>query len=109
MNRRIKLIAACQSNRYSAPVRRSDEMIVQNGLAVTPSEMQELVNNGIPVSPANLGLSYENGVLNNDFTPSLDNMRGVDISDLWEAQLDVKDKLRNNLKSIHSRVSPVND
>lgn len=87
--------------------RRKDyERVVQNGLAVTPSDMQVLAAKGIPVSPQNLGLGYQDGVSKLDFQPPIEYTRGVDINDLWEARQQVKDKVRR-AKGKLTEVQPV--
>lgn len=85
----------------------SEEPIVQNGLAVTPSEMLELTNRGVPISPNNLGVIYEEGSSNLDFEPPLEHQRGIDITDMWEHREDVKSKMKskefkNLLKSVEN-------
>lgn len=77
--------------------RHSDEQVVQNGLAVTPSQMMELASQGIPISPNNLGLGFEEGVSDLDFTPPLQYQRGIDIGDLYEAREDSKAKIKRPL------------
>lgn len=74
--------------------RFDDEEIVQNGLAVTPSQMLELAQKGVPISPNNLGLGFEEGVSDLDFEPPLNYRRGVDLGDLFEAREDVKSKVK---------------
>ena len=72
-----------------------EEPIVQNGLAVTPSQMMELTNRGVPISPSNLGVIYDEGTSNLDFEPTMENLRGIDITDMWEHREDVKHKMKS--------------
>lgn len=66
---------------------------VQNGLAVTPSQMLDMTNRGIPVAASNLGLAYDEGYSDLDFTPPLQHQRGVDIADMWEKRQDLRSKI----------------
>ena len=70
-----------------------DETPTQPNLAVTPAQMMELTAQGIPVSTQNLGLSYDEGVPELEFTPALDQMRGIDMCTMWEHQQTSKKKL----------------
>lgn len=72
-------------DRFVAPQRRENEPIVQNGLAITPTDMYELQQKGIPISVPSLGELYDEGYSNLDFTPPLEYTRGVDLNDLYEA------------------------
>ncbi|MBR1798297.1 MAG: hypothetical protein IJ761_00145 [Bacteroidales bacterium] len=78
----------------------ADDVIVQNNLAVTPSDMANMVAQGIPVSPTNLGMTYDEGYSNVDFDIPLDRKRGVDMAMLYEAQQAIKSKLRKNKDAI---------
>lgn len=82
------------SNRYprtivSKPRRRDDEEQVQNGLAITPEQMQEMTLKGVPIASQNLGITYDEGYSNTSFDVPMEYQRGVDISDAWEAREDV--------------------
>lgn len=70
-----------------------NEQVVQNGLAVTPSQMLELTNRGIPISPSNLGLEFIEGVSPSDFSVGMEYQRGVDIADMWEHRQSMRKKL----------------
>lgn len=84
-------------DRFSAPVTRDYEDKVQNGLAITPSQMQDMAQRGIPVSTSNLGLGYEDGYSELDFTPPSEHLRGIDMADLWEQRQSIKKKLRTGV------------
>lgn len=75
--------------------RLPEEDIVQNGLAVTPSQMLDLTNRGVPITPANLGLQYIDGVSQSDFSVGMEYQRGVDIGDMWEHRQDMRKKMRS--------------
>lgn len=85
--------------------RDSTDEPVQNGLAVTPSQMLELSQRGIPVAPNNLGLGYQEGVSDLDFEPPLNYRRGIDIGDLYEAREDIKSKIRKAVNDKSNLVS----
>lgn len=85
--------------KFSAPKTKPYEHHVQNGLAYTPSQMADLVAKGIPVSNTAVGIQSDSLAV--DSIP-LEGVRGVDMSDLWNAREDGKRKLReihNNIKS----------
>lgn len=65
-----------------------------NGLAVTPSDMHRMVDRGIPVSPANDALFFD-GTPNVTFDLPIEDARGVDVNDIWNAQQDSRRKLKN--------------
>lgn len=71
---------------YSHPKTRVDEEHVQPGLAVTPAQMYDMMQRGIPVAQANLGLTYDEGVPELEFAPSLEYARYPDMNTMWEYQ-----------------------
>lgn len=79
--------------------RKNNERVVQNDLAVTPTQMADLASKGVPIAPQNLGLGYQEGVSNLDYQPPLEHIRGIDIAELWESREQVKDKVRNAKKA----------
>lgn len=91
-----------REDRFSSPITREYEDKVQNGLAITPSKMQEMALRGIPVSTSNLGLGYEDGYSELDFTPPAEHQRGVDMSDLWELRQSSKKRLRTGVNKAKS-------
>lgn len=66
----------------------------QSGLSVTPSEIAKLTERGIPVSSSNASL-FIDGVVNPSFDLPLDQMRGTDVVDVWDASETSKKKLRS--------------
>ncbi len=68
----------------------SDPLPEQN-LSISPREIQELTARGIAASSSNLGLSFSDGV--SDPVLALENSRGIDPADLFNASLDAADKL----------------
>lgn len=73
-------------------VRSSDEDDVQPGLALTPSQINEMTRAGIPISNVN-AMQFFDGYRTLDFQPGLLNRRGVDMIDAWEHQMDARKKL----------------
>lgn len=59
---------------------------VQDGLAITPSRMAELVEQGIPVSSSVLSAGADDGVSNPSWDIPIDQKRGVDVATVWESQ-----------------------
>lgn len=64
----------------------------EQNLAVTPSEIMELTNRGIPVSPSNAN-QFVVGVPNPSYDLPVDQRRGVDIVDVWDASQSAKRSL----------------
>lgn len=65
----------------------------QNGLALTPAEMRVMASRGIPVSSTvNEALFYD-GESNPSWLIPIDRVRGVDLTDVWNASMDAKKKL----------------
>lgn len=103
----LKKYIKSRVSRVSAPSRREYEDIVQNGLAVTPSEMMQMTARGIPVTTNNLGLVYEDGVSSLDYTPPLEYTRGIDIADLWERRQDIREKFGKKYREVLSDAAEV--
>ena len=74
----------------------NDDMFqkTQDNLALTPSDVKRCVDNGIPVSVSNASMFIE-GVENPSTVLPVDELRGVDIVDTWEASRAAKAKLIN--------------
>lgn len=60
-------------------------------LALSPREIEELTAHGVAAASQNLGLSFSDGVQNPVLT--LENTRGVDPADLFNASQDAAEKL----------------
>lgn len=73
---------------------RDDEPIVQDGLAMTPSQAMDLVNRGIPISNSNLQLIevYKTG--DKDFSVPMEFRRNADMADMWQHRQNVREKVR---------------
>ncbi|UPW41270.1 hypothetical protein [Sigmofec virus UA08Rod_4527] len=72
-----------------------DEYIkVEQGLSVSPSQVAELTAKGIPVSSTNVS-QFIDGSPNPSFDLPIDELRGVDINDVWEASKEAARNLSN--------------
>lgn len=80
--------------KFARSFRQAGEMIVQNGLAVTPSQMLEMAQAGIPISSVNADFMYRDGDRKPPESPTMDMLRGVDIGDLWENMMETRRKMR---------------
>lgn len=80
--------------RLAVAERHGDDTFVQNGLAVTPSQMLEMASEGVPISSVNAEFMYDDGQRTPPDVPVLDRQRGVDLGDLWENQQDIRHKMK---------------
>jgi len=88
--------------RFSRPRRKEGENVVQNDLAYTPSQMMQMAERGIAVS--NQSISADNffdgvPVSESTFELPLDQMRGIDVADCWQAEKSIKKKAKKGLKT----------
>lgn len=68
---------------------------VPQNLAYQPYEMWKMTQDGKAVSPSNLpDNNFYDGNEEKGFNISLGERRGVDMNDLWLAQMDARDKVR---------------
>lgn len=80
--------------RTSVCKRHDDEMVVQNGLSLTPSQMMDLTKQGFSISSQNLRYLDAIDPADHDFYIPLQYRRGVDMADLSVASQEMKSKLR---------------
>lgn len=76
----------------------SEESPVQGGLAMTPAQMFALAAQGTPVTPQNLGNVYTDGSNKVTFDVPIDQRRGIDVGDIWEAAQKSKGKIKDYVK-----------
>lgn len=100
--------------KFARPRRRQNERIVQNDLSYTPSQMMELMERGIPVSNQNVNPDmFFDGVPDNQstFELPLDQLRGIDVADCWQAEKDIKKRAKKGLKNDISKYGfgPINE
>lgn len=69
-----------------------DFLKVKEGLAYTPSQMYELMEKGIPISMQNTG-TFVDGEPNPSWNVPLERERGVDASDVWQAQQEARKRI----------------
>ncbi|WGL30963.1 hypothetical protein [Dipodfec virus UOA04_Rod_592] len=60
-----------------------DDALPDPHLAITPREIQELTARGVSASSSNAGLTFSEGV--SDPVLYLENTRGIDPADVWNA------------------------
>lgn len=75
------------------------ETVVQSGLAYTPADMQRMAERGVTINSQNMEGSYYYEPPTKDFDVPLLDTRGVDPADVWNAQMDARDKLINSSKA----------
>lgn len=80
--------------RFAHARRREYERAVQGGLSLTPAEMMEMAKKGQPIAAgAPLQETFDN-TPQGDFYVPMETRRGIDINDLFGAQMESKSKLR---------------
>lgn len=82
-----------------------DEKPVQNGLALTPSDIALMTAQGIPVSTQALETMYAEGTTLNTFDVPLEQQRGVDAADLFQAAESSKKRISQARKKVSSYAS----
>lgn len=73
--------------------RQRGEAIVQNGLAVTPSQVLKMAESGIPAS-AQMNSAMIDGHEGSDWVVPLDERRGIDIAQMWQESMNARNKFR---------------
>ena len=81
-----QVFATCQ--------RKEGELITKGGQAYTPAQMYQMAKQGIPVSSANCP-TMQDGEPNPSWDITLERIRGVDPADLWQAQQDIRRKVKS--------------
>lgn len=89
-----------------APV--GEEVNVNPYLALTPTKMAEMVEKGQPVSTSQLGVSYFDGTEDCDFNFPIDELRGVDITDVWNVSKESHRKMSKVQKFFDKLSTPLN-
>ncbi len=75
-----------------------DSIKVQSHLTLTPAQMYGMALQGKPISSFQLPESeFDNGVIDEaeNIVVPLEEMRGVDVNDLWQNQKDIETKFKN--------------
>ena len=88
--------------RLAICVHHEGEPVVQNGLAITPKRMYELTMKGIPISEqtAQYQNQYHDGCKNPPNQVEVIFQRNVDINDVWNAQKDAQQMIKNLDQSV---------
>lgn len=84
-------------------VRECNDRIVQNGLALTPAQVMDMVNSGIPISNSNLKVLETYKTTDGDYSVPMEFRRGADMADMWQHRQDViassKQAVNNHIRS----------
>lgn len=73
----------------------SNQIETQQGLAVSPAQVDTLTKSGMTVNSTN-ALSFIDGVPNPSFDIPIEQRRGIDVADVWQASQNAKKKLYNS-------------
>lgn len=84
--------------RFCTCRRERNEKPVQGDLALTPSQMFNMMQEGIPITAQEQNKNnFYDGDTNPSFELPLDQQRGVDIADCWNASVSIRKKARKGL------------
>lgn len=70
------------------------EVVTRSGLAYTPADMERMTAQGIPVHTTDVNTRFYDGDDRNDFFVTSDRIRQNDINDLWEGDMDIRERAR---------------
>lgn len=73
-------------------------IVVQPDLAITPSRMASLVDEGIPVSSSLFSGFFNDGVDNPSWDLPIDQRRGVDVAEVWNAERSARLNITNKFE-----------
>lgn len=62
------------------------------GLSVSPSQMAQMSEKGIPIT-AQMADTFFDGVSNPSFDMPIEDLRGVDVNAVWNAQKDARKRI----------------
>lgn len=103
-------------NHYDNHLRRTistslneNEKPVQNGLSLTPSDIARMTAKGIPITTANLETMYLDGDTGTHFDISLDQLRGIDAADLFQAAESAKKRIKNAKSKMAEHMRSLSD
>ena len=103
MTSRNKRYANHGLGRGSVCERRECEAVVRSGLSYSPADIARLTDRGMPVTGLNAGQAFFDGEENPSFHVTSDRRRYVDVADLWEEHMTIRDKARKAAKSKKSK------
>lgn len=78
--------------------RQDGEEIVQDGLSLTPAQMDEMVRKGVAVSTQSLGVQYYDDSPNNSYDVPVIYQRGVDMAEAYESSIDSRKKVSHAVR-----------
>lgn len=88
-----------QNGRRLATCQRGEtEPVVREGLAYSPADMARLADKGIPVNNLVTGKLFYDGSDDPSFHVGAERERFVDVADLWEQHMTIRDKARKAAK-----------
>lgn len=74
--------------------RCENELVVRESQSYSPADMARLHERGMPVNSVNTAQAIIEGEENPSFDISSDRKRHVDVCDLWEEHMQIRDKAR---------------
>lgn len=80
--------------------RKETEPVVREGLAYSPAQMAKLNERGMPVTGLNASDVFIDGEENPSFHVGAERERFVDVADLWEKHVTLRDKARRANKAM---------
>lgn len=80
-----------------------NEGVVRDGLSYAPSDIARLTERGMPVNSLNTGKIFFDGEENPSFHVTSDRCRYVDVADLWEEHMVLRDKARKAALSMKNK------
>lgn len=84
-----------QRGKTTSPKRKYDEIVVKNGLSITPARSLQMAASGVPVTGQNVQNFLPVGDTRPDWNVPLERTRGIDPADLWQTSRDIKSKVYN--------------
>ena len=85
-----------------APCRQDGELVVREGLSMTPADIARLTSRGMSINQQNVGM-FQDGEPNPSPYVTSERRRGVDVADLWEEHNRIIEKARSAAKKSRSK------
>lgn len=76
--------------------RSATDIPVKGDLAVTPAQMERMRENGVAISSQMAG-RFSDGQPNPSWDVPINDIRGIDIADLWEAQVSSRFNIKDTI------------
>uniref|UniRef100_A0AAU8B4R9 Uncharacterized protein n=1 Tax=Dulem virus 249 TaxID=3145726 RepID=A0AAU8B4R9_9VIRU len=99
LRKKYEMVSTPRSKAVAVINPDAGEPRVQSGLAYTPADMQRMAERGVSISSQNMEGSYYYEPASKTFDIGLMDTRGVDPADIWNAQMDARDKLHKSSKA----------